>query len=319
MIAQARIARRALLLTALATPALAQGFPDRPIRLVVPFAPGGGTDILARVLAQKLGDWLGQPMVVENRTGAAGAIGLVAVARARPDGHTLLFTSSPSIVVLPAMTPPPGYDPERELHPIATLARQPMLFVVAANSPHRTLADLVAAGRERELSFGSPGVGTDPHLVAEVLARATGARFQHVPYRGGAPAIAAVLAGEIQFNAALTVVAKPLLADGRIRALAITSASRSADFPDVPTVAELGWPEVTMVPWWGLFAPAGLDGAAAERLGAATARLAQDAEWQQRLQSLAIEPANLDTAATRAGIARELAAWRQRLPGMALQ
>jgi tripartite-type tricarboxylate transporter receptor subunit TctC len=313
------IARRALLLTALAAPAIAQGFPDRPVRLVVPFPPGGGTDILARVMAQKLGEWLGQPMVVENRAGAGGAIGLIAVARARPDGHTLLFTSSPSIVVLPAMNPPPGYDPERDLHPIATLARQPMLFVVAASAPYRTLADLVAAGRQRELSFGSPGVGTDPHLVAEVLGRATGARFQHVPYRGGAPAIQAVLAGEIQFNAALTAVAKPLLADGRIRALAITSAERGADFPAVPTVAELGWPEVTMVPWWGLFAPAGLEDAAARRLNEAVARLSQDPEWLQRLQALAIDAAHLDTAQTRAEIASQLAGWRARLPGMALQ
>jgi tripartite-type tricarboxylate transporter receptor subunit TctC len=199
------------------------------------------------------------------------------------------------------------------------IARQPMLFVVAAASPYRDLAALIRAGREAPLSFGSPGVGTDPHLAGELLAQAGNTRFTHVPYRGGAPAITALLAGEIAFNPALTAVAKPLLADGRVRALAITSAERSRDFPEVPTVAELGLPEVTLVPWWGLFAPPGLEANTLRRLSELTARLARDPEWLRRLEAMAVEPAALDEAATRAAIARELAGWRQRLPGINLQ
>jgi tripartite-type tricarboxylate transporter receptor subunit TctC len=300
---------------ALAMPALAQDFPTRPIRLVVPFPPGGGTDILARVIAQKWGEWLGQAVVVENRGGAGGAIGTQIVARARPDGYTILFTSSPPIVVLPAMQPPPGYDTERELQPIATLARQAILFVVPASSPIRDLAGLIRAGG----TYGTPGVGTDPHLAAEVLAQVSGARFTHVPYRGGGPAITALIAGETAFNPALTGVAKPLLAEGRIRALAITAATRSSDFPDVPTTAELGMPAVDLVPWWGLFAPAGLDPAAAQKLGEAATRLARDPDWLRRLEALAIEPAALDGAATAAAVRTQLAGWRQRLPAMNLQ
>jgi tripartite-type tricarboxylate transporter receptor subunit TctC len=316
-----RLGRRAALLgaAALPLPALAQDFPSRPIRLVVPFPPGGGTDILARVLAQKLGEGLGQSVVVENRGGAGGAIGTQAVARARPDGHTLLFTSSPPVVVLPAMQPPPPYDAERELQPVATLAQQPILFVVPANSPHRDLGSLVRAAAGNGLSYGSPGVGTDPHLAAEVLAQVTGAIFTHVPYRGGGPAVTALLAGETDFNPALTGVARPLLAEGRIRALAITSASRSPDLPDVPTTTELGLPQVNLVPWWGLFAPAGLEAPADRRLQAEVQRLGQDADWLGRLRAQSIDPLFLDGPATASAVSAQLAGWRQRLPGIRLQ
>ncbi len=316
-----RLGRRAALLGALAwpLPGAAQDFPARPVRLIVPFPPGGGTDILARVMAQKLGEWWGQSVVVENRGGAGGAIGTQAVARARPDGYTLLFTSSPPIVVLPAMQPPTPYDPERELQPVATLAQQPILFVVPANSPHQDLASLVRAASGSGLSYGSPGVGTDPHLAAEVLAQASGAAFMHVPYRGGGPAITALLAGETDFNPALTGVARPLLAEGRIRALAITSDSRSPDFPEVPTTAELGLPQVNLVPWWGVFAPAGLEPAVERRIQADVHRLARDADWVNRLRTQAIDPMFLDGAATSAAVSAQLVEWRRRLPGMRLQ
>lgn len=312
-----RLTRRATLgaaLASLAAPAVAQEFPARPLRLLVPFPPGGGTDVLARVMAARFGEWLGQSVVVENRGGAGGAIGTQAVARSPGDAHLLLFTSSPPVVVLPASPQPPGYDPERELTPVATLARQAILFVVRAESPHRDLASLIRAAGGAGLSYGTPGVGTDPHLAAEVLRQTTGANFVHVPYRGGGPAMTAVLAGEVEFNPALTGVAKPLIAQGRLRALAVTSPQRLADFPDVPTTAELGMPEVDLVPWWALFAPPGIPAAVAQRLSAEARRLSQDPEWLRRLASLAIEPFYLDGAATAAAISAQLAGWRQRLP-----
>jgi tripartite-type tricarboxylate transporter receptor subunit TctC len=316
-----RLSRRAALgaaAAAWALPAAAQDFPARPLRLMVPFPPGGGTDVLARVMAARFGEWLGQSVVVENRGGAGGAIGTLAVARAPGDAHLLLFTSSPPIVVLPASPQPPGYDPERELTPIATLARQAILFVVRTESPHRDLASLLRAAGGQGLSYGSPGVGTDPHLAAEVLRQASGAQFVHVPYRGGGPAMTAVLSGEVEFNPALTGVAKPLIAQGRLRALAVTSPQRLADFPDVPTTTELGMPEVDLVPWWALFGPPGLPSAAVQRLSAEARRLSQDPEWLRRLESLAIEPFYLDGAATGAAITAQLAGWRQRLPNIPL-
>jgi tripartite-type tricarboxylate transporter receptor subunit TctC len=266
------------------------------------------------VMAARFGGWLGQSVVVENRGGAGGAIGTQAVARSAGDPHLLLFTSNPPIVVLPASPQPPGYDPERDITPIATLARQAIVFVVRTESPHRDLASLMRSAGAQGLSYSSPGVGTDPHLAAEVLRQTTGANLVHVPYRGGGPAMAAVLSGEVQFNPALTGVAKPLVTQGRLRALATTAPQRLADFPDVPTTAELGMPEVDLVPWWALFAPSGLPAGVVQRLSAEARRLSQDPEWLRRLESLAIEPFYLDGPATAAAISTQLAGWRQRLP-----
>ena len=318
-------ARRALLAgvgIALASPAAraqSEPFPNRPIRLIVPFAPGGGTDLLARVLADRLGTLLGGTVVVENRAGASGAIGTNAVARARPDGHTLVFTSSPALVVLPALQPPPPYDAERDLTPLATLARQAILFVVPAASPHRTLRDLLAAAATRAPTYGTPGAGTDPHLAGIALSDAAGVPMTHVPYRGGGPALNALLTGEVDFLPALTGVAGPMLRDGRGRALATTNARRHADLPDVPTTAELGFPAVDLVPWWGLLAPAALDPVAAGRLNEAVVTIARDPEWLRRLDTLAIEPAALDGPATAAEITRQPGGWRARLAGRTLE
>ena len=320
-----RAPRRALLLgvaataTARAARAQAEPYPSRPIRLVVPFAPGGGTDLIARLLAARLGDLLGGAMVVENRAGASGAVGTAAVARSRPDGYTLLFTSSPAVVVLPALQPPPPYDAERDLVPLATLARQAILFVVPAASPYRTLADLVAAARSRPLPYGTPGAGTDPHLAGLALADAAGVTLNHVPYRGGGPALNALLTGEVAFLPALTGVAKPLLDDGRARALATTNARRHANLPEVPTTAELGFPTVDLVPWWGLFAPSGLDPAAAHRLSEAIDAMTRDATWRERLEALSVDPVTLNGPATSREINRQIAAWRLRLAGRVLE
>lgn len=320
--------RRALLLGSIAAaggaaraqvPAGAEPYPSRPIRLVVPFAPGGGTDLIARLLAVRLGDLLGGSVVVENRAGASGAIGTAAVARARPDGYTLLFTSSPAIVVLPALQPPPPYDAERDLAPIATLARQAILFIVPAASPYRNLSDLVAAAGSRALPYGTPGAGTDPHLAGLALADAARVTMTHVPYRGGGPALNALMTGEVAFLPALTGVARPLLEDGRARALATTNATRHADLPDVPTTAELGFPTVDLVPWWGLFAPAGLEDTLARRIAEATAAMTRDDAWTRRLESLSVEPVILDGPGTAREISRQTASWHARLDGRSLE
>ncbi|WP_052401297.1 Bug family tripartite tricarboxylate transporter substrate binding protein [Muricoccus aerilatus] len=319
-----RAPRRAFLLGSLAAGAAGAAraqpdpYPSRPIRLVVPFAPGGGTDLIARILAVRLGEILGGSVVVENRAGASGAIGTAAVARARGDGYTLLFTSSPAIVVLPALQPPPPYDPERDLTPIATIARQAILFVVPAASPYRRLEDLVAAARSSALPYGTPGAGTDPHLAGLALADAAKVMLTHVPYRGGGPALNGLLTGEVAFLPALTGVARPLLEDGRARALATTNPQRHADLPDVPTTEELGYPSVDLVPWWGLFAPPNLDAPAAQRLATAAAETGRDPAWSARLEALSVEPVTFDAARTAGEIARQIASWHTRLAGRSI-
>ncbi|WP_198379179.1 tripartite tricarboxylate transporter substrate binding protein [Roseomonas sp. KE2513] len=319
-----RAARRTFLLGGLAAGvagaarAQPEPYPSRPIRLVVPFAPGGGTDLIARILAVRLGEILGGSVVVENRAGASGAIGTAAVARSKPDGYALLFTSSPAIVVLPALQPPPPYDPERDLTPIATIARQAILFVVPAASPHKTLQDLVAAAAATALPYGTPGAGTDPHLAGLALADAARVALTHVPYRGGGPALNGLMTGEVAFLPALTGVAKPLLEDGRARALATTSPHRHTDLPDVPTTTELGFPSVDLVPWWGLFAPPGLDAAAVQRLAAATAELGRDPTWSSRLEKLSVEPISFDALRTAQEVSGQIASWRTRLAGRSI-
>lgn len=241
--------------------ALAQpAWPDRPIRLIVPFPPGGGTDTVARELATRIGAATGWTIVADNRPGAGGTIGLDVVAKAPPDGYTIGLGQTSNLAIAPAIYPNLPFDPLRDLTPIGLVAQQPNIIVVARNSPIRDLAGLLAAARARpgQLSAGHPGNGTVGHLGGEVMNASAGIEIVQVPYRGAGTVIADLLAGRIDVYSANPLSVKGVLEAGEVRALAVTSPARSSAFPDVPTVAELGHPAFEAMNWTGLVGPARL-------------------------------------------------------------
>jgi tripartite-type tricarboxylate transporter receptor subunit TctC len=249
-----KLARRALLAAPALLPALAAAQP-RSITWIVPFAAGGITDTSARVLAQRMAQGLGQSVVVENRPGAGGTIGAEAVARAAPDGLTLLYGSQGPMAAAPAMYPALRYDPQRDLAPVHGIGASPHLIVTATGRPWRSLAELVAAARENPdgLTYASVGVGTSPHLAAETLQRAAGVRLVHAPYANGTQGLNDVIAGrvDVMWDYPLTSLAH--VREGRLRALAVTDTQRVVLAREVPTVAEAGVPGAELVPWAGLF------------------------------------------------------------------
>jgi tripartite-type tricarboxylate transporter receptor subunit TctC len=260
--------------------ALAQSFPARPLKLVVPFPPGGSTDLLARRIGEKLADAFGQPVVVENRPGAGGATGSVEVARAAADGHTLLFGVTGTHAISPAINPKLGYDPRADFAPVAIVVSAPLVLVVRADSPHKSAADLIAwAKRNPErLTHGSPGNGTTMHLTGEMFALATGTRLTHVPYKGSAPALQDLLGGQIEAMFGDLLVALPQVQAGKLRALAVSSRARHPLFAATPTFIEAGLADFEALSWQGLFAPAGTPPAALERLNAEVVRAVRAAD-----------------------------------------
>jgi tripartite-type tricarboxylate transporter receptor subunit TctC len=268
----------------------AAAFPDRPIRLVIPYAPGGATDATVRLLAGPMGEILGQPLVVENRTGGAGTIGASLVAQARPDGHTLLADPS-AHAVNHALVRNLPFDYERDFAPIARLSLMPLLLVVAADDPAPDLRSLVADARSRpgRVAWSSAGVGTASHLSGFLFVQRAGIEATHAPYRGGSQGAQAVVAGDTRFNFATAPSAVGLVQGGRLRALAVSSAARMAILPEVPTVAEAALPGFELVEWIGLWAPARTPDAVLDRIGNAAARVLAAPEIRARLGELGME------------------------------
>lgn len=249
--------------------AAAQPFPSRPIRMVIPFPVGGGSDVTARIVSQRLADRLKQPIVVENRTGAGGNIGAEYVARAAPDGYTVLV-GAPELVMLPALaTSGVSYDPLRDFVPIARMADVPLLLVTHPALPVASTADLIALARKRpgEINYGSGGTGSTSHLAMALFNAQAGLKMLHVPYKGAVLALPHLLSGTLQAGMNTMPAALPQVRSGRLRALAITTAVRSLLLPDVPTVAESGVPGYEVSLWTGVLAPAGTPGAAVTLLG----------------------------------------------------
>ncbi len=311
MIGRRDLARLGAGASMLAVPAArAQGaWPDRPVRIIVPYAPGGANDILARLYGQKMGDRLGQPFVVENRPGAQAIIGTEAVARSRPDGHTLLLGASGPIVFNPATYASLPYDPLRDLAPVSMLASFPLVLVVAANAPFRDLAELVAwakANPERA-NYGASGAGFQ--LPTELFNQRAGTRFQFVAYRGSAESVNAAANGEVTIALVDTGPASVAISAGRARALAVTSSSRVPAYPEVPTMAELGFPEIEATLWSGLFAPAGTPPAILQRLQAECDAVTAMPDIRQRLAVLVMDPVGRGPEGFRATIAREIEVW----------
>jgi len=262
----------------------AANYPQRPIRVVIPYPPGGSTDIIARTLNAKLATHLGQQLVIDNRAGGGGNVGHEIAARAAPDGYTLLIAIS-AIVTNPAVNPRSTYDPVRDFTPLMLIARSPYRLVVYPGVPANTMQEFIAYAKSKPgaLNYGSAGSGSAVHLAAELLMRQTGVRMTHVPYKGTGPAIVDLVAGQIQMVLGGTLSTAPQAKAGRIRALAVTSLKRRADAPDLPTLNETVAPGYEAFEWFGVFAPAGLPKPLIDRLHAELAKSANDAEVKDRL------------------------------------
>ena len=287
-------------------------WPTRAVKLVVPFPPGGGTDIVARALGQKLATQLGQPVLVDNKPGAATIIGTDAVAKAAPDGYTLLLSGSTSYSVNPAMRAKLPYDPVADLAPIAIVARTPLVLVVGAQSPYTSVQQLAAAARAKPLSirYASFGAGSGPHLAGELFALAIGAKLQEVPYKGSAQSTLAVMGGEIEVGIDTVAAVAPHVRSGKLRALGIVGATRSSLLPELKTLAEQQLPDATFDAWYGLAAPAGTPTPVLQRLAREVGVAMADAALQAQLRAQGMEPVVIGAAAFKTQMGAEIARYR---------
>jgi tripartite-type tricarboxylate transporter receptor subunit TctC len=293
-------------------PAPARDYPTAPSRIVVPFTPGGSTDILARAIGQKLTQAWGQPVIVDNVPGAGGAIGAEKVARAAPDGYTLLMGHIGTLAVNPSLYPKLPYDPVKSFAPVAWVARVPNVLVVHPSVNAKTVGELVALAKARPgtLNYGSGGNGSAANLAGEYFNLKTGSQIVHVPYRGTAPAVTDLAGGQIQvmFTGAPAVL--PQVKAGQLRALAVSSPQRMAALPQLPTVAESGYPDFEADQWYGVVAPAGTPVAIVAKLNAAINQSLTSPELQARLQSEGAEATPTTPEAFGALIRREIGRWK---------
>jgi tripartite-type tricarboxylate transporter receptor subunit TctC len=289
--------------------AFGQAYPSKPIRMVVPFAPGGPVDVLARLVAPKVSEQLGQPIVIENKTGAGGNLGVREVAKATPDGYTVLATSS-SFAVNPALTPDAGYDGNKDFIAVSVVASQPNVIVVNSSFPARTLNDLLQMAKTEKLAFASPSSGTTPHLTAENLFKVRAkVDITHVPFRGAGPAAAAVLTGQPPIGSMAGTAPMPHIKSGRMRALAVSSSKRVAQLPEVPTLTELGYPDMEDYTWVGVFLPAGTPNEIAQHWNQAVMKAVQIPEIRDRLEGLLFEITAAPLPETATYVRAELVKW----------
>jgi tripartite-type tricarboxylate transporter receptor subunit TctC len=309
--------RRSFALLALATglvagtPAIAQGtnWPTKPVRFIVAFAPSGPADIIARLLGQKLGEVIGQPVVVENRPGAGGSVASSVVARAEPDGYTLLINTS-SYAVNPAMQRNLGFDPEKDLTLATLVAQSPNLIVSGPQVKARTLKEVMADAHSGNYNFASAGAGTTPHLSAEYLFKVLGkVKVTHVPFTGAGPALNAAMAGTTQLASVALPAAVEMVKSGRVHGLVVTGSKRSAALPDVPTVAESGFPGFEDVTWVGVFAPGRTPDAIVQKINREVAAIQRDPEFQARLAAAGFEPMGGTVAKAREYLHSEIGKW----------
>lgn len=288
--------------------AQAQSYPDRPIKLVVPFAPGGATDILGRLLATSLGERLGQPVVVENRPGAGTVVAGALVAKAPPDGYTLLLGASTTLTLNPVIRNPLPYDPLRSFTPLGLVADMGLVLVAHNETPARTLPELVALAKADpdKLSYGSFGTGSSVHFGGEMLKTATGMRMVHVPFNGSSPSLTALMGGQVQVAVDTVVATTPLIKAGKIRPIAALGPQRLALLPQVPTVAESGYPGFAMDTWFAFLAPAGLLAPIQKKLEKALADTMAEPAMKKKLVDIGLSPAWGPGSALQERIEREL-------------
>ncbi len=278
------LAAVAVAASAAAGRAAAQAFPGKTIKLIVGFAPGGAVDIIARAVAQQLQGSLGQAVVVENRPGAGTNIAMRALIDSPPDGHTLMLTAN-SIAANPSLYQPAPFDAARDITPIALVGRVPVVIAANAQSGPESMAKLISASKAapKSVSYGSPGNGATPHLAMELFARAAGIELNHVPYKGGSPAINDVIAGHVQAVAVNALEVQPHVKSGKLRVLTVLSPQRTAIFPDTPSIAEAGFPGFEAAVWYGFIGPAGLPAPVVAQLHAAIQKAMAVPEVRDRL------------------------------------
>jgi len=292
--------------------AFAQAWPERPVTVIVPFAAGGNTDGIARMTAQRLSDRLGKPFVVENRPGAGGAIAAEVVARAHPDGYTLFVAALPVMAIVPAMMKV-RYDPANDFAPISNIATNPFALVVNKDIPVKTLRDFVDYVRARsgQLSYGSAGIGSLNHLSMALFLKQAGGEMVHVPYKGNAPALADVVANHIPAMFSNLSDALPQASGGNVRMLAVSGEKRSPLAPEVPTVAESGYPKFNILTWNGLMAPAGTPPDLITRIAAEIATAVRDPEFSARLSAYGVDPLGNTPDEYKAMLAHDIAIWAE--------
>ena len=292
--------RRSFLAVALALTCLgaeaAPGYPNKPVKIVVPFAAGGGTDIVARAIADKLGQTIGQPVVVINTPGAAGTIGAASVARAAPDGYTLLVWHIGMISSAYVVKPLP-YDPQRDFTPIGQISSASNLIAVNPELPVKNLQELIGLAKAKpgSLNYGSSGVGGADHLAAELLSQVAKIKTVHVPYKGGGPAMVGAVGGEVQFVTGTASQVMPMVKAGRLRGLAVMQKQRLTSLPDVPTVAEAGFPDLEYKTWFGLWGPAKMPAEIVTKLSNALQEVLARDDIRDQLDKIGVEPAPTTT------------------------
>ena len=320
-----RITRRRTLaiaaLLACSGSALAQdAWPNKPVRMIVPFAPGGSTDVVARMVGQRLSTLWAQPVVIENRAGAGGNVGADVVAKSAGDGYTLLLASG-SVTINPALYKKMPFDTKKDLLPITNVAQGPMLVVVQDGSPYKSLKDLIAAAKAKPgtINFASAGVGSQVHLASENFAAAAGVDIQHVPYKGESLGFNDLIAGQVQMMVGNFAAASALLGPNRLRALAVTSRQRVPQLPELPTAHEAGLPNFENIGWFGMFAPAGTPAAVIQKVQRDVAQVMGETEIKARLYVQGMSPVVNSTADFTRQIDQELERWAKVVSARKLQ
>jgi tripartite-type tricarboxylate transporter receptor subunit TctC len=292
--------------------ARAQAWPNRPVRIVVPSPPAGGTDIVARVMAEHFSKAFKQQFFVENRPGAGNMIGIESVARAQNDGYTFLMTAS-TLSLNSVLYKKVAYDPIKDFAPITLAAKAPNVLIVNPNVPAKTLPEFIALAKKQpgKLTYGTPGIGTSPHMCMELFKSLAGVDLQHIPYRGTVPALTDVMSGQISGMFSTMLSAKPQIEAGKVRAFGVSTATRSASMPDIPSIAEAGVPGYEAVQWYGFLAPAGTPAAIISQIHAESMKALNSAEMKEKLAHDGAEPSPTSPEEFAALIRNEIEKWRK--------
>ena len=311
-----RVLVSALALASIGLAALAQSYPTKPVTIIAPFAAGGSADGIARVVARELGQALGQPVIVDNRPGAGGATGLLMVARAHADGYTLGIGATGAIAIGPLLPDAPPLHPDKQLYPLAKVADIPLVVAASAKSGYGTLQALLDKAKTSEIPMGNSGQSTAHHLAAELLASTAKVRLPAVPYRGSAPAVTDLIGGQVPVAIVDLTSVVGHLKTGTVKALAVTSGTRSKLAPEIPTVAEAGVPGYAAPAWLGLFAPKGLPVPVGEKIAAAIQTVLEKPEVQAQILGLSAEPAYMGPQAFATFIGSESSRWARVVAGL---
>ncbi|MEI9804121.1 MAG: tripartite tricarboxylate transporter substrate binding protein [Pseudolabrys sp.] len=273
------------------TLAQAQSYPDRPVKLLVPLAAASAVDIVARVVGDKMGTILGQRLYVENQPGAAGMIGMRAVAHSAPDGYTIVVANDSVLTMIPNVKSDAGYDPQKDFVPVARLANIPLALIATPSFPAKNIEEMIALAKDKPgvINYASGGIGSPQHIAIEVLMRSAGIQLTHVPYRGITPAVAGIVAGDVPLGFTAVSAVFPLLADNRVKLLGVSTAQRLAQAPDLPTISEGGLPGYSFVAWCAMFAPANTPPDVVKKLNAAALQAMKDPDVQKRLVDLGFQ------------------------------